>query len=58
MLLSFPVFPRDLQAWGNNFAATIIIAGTLVWHILHPSDADRAADAAGPGPQAALKANS
>jgi hypothetical protein len=52
------VFPRDLQAWGNNFAATIIIAGTLVWHILHPSDADRAADAAGPGPQAALKANS
>jgi hypothetical protein len=58
MLLSFPVFPRDLQAWGNNFAATIIIAGTLVWHILHPSDADRAADAAGPGPQAALKVNS
>jgi hypothetical protein len=58
MLLSFPVFPRDLQAWGNNFAATIIIAGTLIWHILHPSDADRAADAAGPGPQAALKANS
>ena len=41
MLLSFPVFPRDLQAWGNNFAATIIIAGTLVWHILHPSDADQ-----------------
>ena len=58
MLLSFPVFPRDLQAWGNNFAATIIIAGMLVWHILHPPEADKAADAAGPGPQAALKADS
>ena len=31
------MFPQDLQAWGNNFAATVvIIAGTLVWHILHP----------------------
>ena len=58
MLLSFPVFPRDLQAWGNNFAATIIIASMLVWHILHPPEADKAADAAGPGPQAALKADS
>jgi glycosyl transferase family 87 len=58
MLLSLPVFPRDLQAWGNNFAATVIIACTLVWHILHPSEQDRAADAAGPGLQAALKANS
>ena len=58
MLLSFPVFPRDLQAWGNNFAATIIIAGTLVWHILHPSEAKEAGDAAGSRPQAALKAAS
>ncbi|MES2197003.1 MAG: glycosyltransferase family 87 protein [Pseudomonadota bacterium] len=40
MLLSFPVFPNDLQAWGNNLAAAAIIAGGLAWHILHPpSDA-------------------
>ena len=37
MCLSFPVFPNDLQAYGNNLAATAIIAGGLVWHILHPS---------------------
>src|ERR1700746_2132094 len=36
MCLSFPVFPNDLQAYGNNLAATAIIAGALVWHILHP----------------------
>jgi len=58
MLLSFPVFPRDLQAWGNNFAATIIVAGTLVWHILHPFEAEKAGDAAGSQPQPALKAAS
>ena len=34
--LSFPVFPNELQAWGNNLAATAVIAGGLVWHILHP----------------------
>jgi hypothetical protein len=34
--LSLPDFPNDLQAFGNNLAATIAIAGTLVWHILHP----------------------
>ena len=40
MCLSFPVFPNDLQAWGNNLAAAAVIAGGLVWHILHPpSDA-------------------
>jgi len=40
MLLSLPVFPNDLQAWGNNLVATAVIAGGLVWHILHPpSDA-------------------
>jgi glycosyl transferase family 87 len=58
MLLSFPVFPRNLQAWGNNFAATIIIAGALVWHILHPPGRDKAVDAASSQPQAALKAAS
>jgi hypothetical protein len=36
MCLSFPVFPNDLQAWGNNLAAAAVIAGGLVWHILHP----------------------
>jgi hypothetical protein len=36
MCLSFPVFPNDLQAWGNNLAAAAIIAGGLVWHILNP----------------------
>jgi hypothetical protein len=36
MCLSFPVFPNDLQAWGNNLAATAVIAGGLAWHILHP----------------------
>ena len=27
MCLSLPVFPNDLQAWGNNLAATAVIAG-------------------------------
>ena len=36
MCLSFPVFPSDLQAYGNNLAAAAIIAGGLVWHILRP----------------------
>jgi hypothetical protein len=51
MALSFPVFPRDLQAWGNNFAATVIIAGVLVWHLLHPVKQE----AAGSTPPAELK---
>ncbi len=34
--LSLPVFPTDLQAYGNNLVATAAIAGALVWHILHP----------------------
>ncbi len=36
LCLSLPVFPNDLQAFGNNLAATAAIAGALVWHILHP----------------------
>jgi hypothetical protein len=36
MCLSFPVFPNDLQAYGNNLAAAAIIAGGLAWHLLHP----------------------
>ena len=36
MCLSLPIFPNDLQAYGNNLAATAVIAAGLVWHILHP----------------------
>jgi hypothetical protein len=40
LCLSLPIFPVDLQAFGNNLAATVVIAGGLIWHILHPpSDA-------------------
>ena len=47
MCLSFPVFPKDLQAYGNNLAATVVIALSLVWHILHPLDEVMASSAAG-----------
>jgi hypothetical protein len=47
MGLSLPVFPNDLQAYGNNLLATAVIAGGLVWHILHPL-ADGAAGALPP----------
>ena len=36
MLLALPLFPKDLQAWGNNLAATTVLVAGLVWHILHP----------------------
>jgi hypothetical protein len=36
LCLSLPIFPKELQAYGNNLAATAVIAGRLVWHILHP----------------------
>jgi len=36
LCLSLPVFPNDLQAYGNNLAATILLAAGLVWHMLHP----------------------
>jgi len=42
MCLSFPVFPNDLQAYGNNLAAIAIIARGLVWHIPHPLPDDAA----------------
>jgi hypothetical protein len=45
MCLSFPIFPNDLQAWGNNLMATIIMGAGLVWHILHPPVPDRAGSA-------------
>ena len=36
MCLSLPFFPSVLQAYGNNLAATVVLGGALVWHILHP----------------------
>jgi Glycosyltransferase family 87 len=51
MCLSLPIFPNDIQAYGNNLAATAVIAAGLVWHILHPPGET----AAGPTPSAALK---
>jgi len=39
MLLSLPPFPNAFQAWGNNLAATAVLAVTLAWHIRHPPDA-------------------
>ncbi len=49
MCLSFPIFPKDLQAYGNNLAATAVIALGLVWHILHPLDEGAAGRAARAG---------
>jgi hypothetical protein len=51
MALSIPIFPNDLQAYGNNLAATAILAGGLVWHILHAPTQN----AVGSLPQAELK---
>jgi hypothetical protein len=36
--LSLPMFPHDLQAFGNNFLATALMAGALVWYLLHPAE--------------------
>jgi hypothetical protein len=36
--LSLPVFPHDLQAFGNNFLATAVLAAGLAWHLLHPAE--------------------
>jgi hypothetical protein len=52
LLLSLPPFPKDLQAWGNNLAATAVLAGALVWHLRHPLLDDKT----GPVSAAALKA--
>jgi hypothetical protein len=35
--LSLPIFPTDLQAFGNNFLATALLAVALAWHLLNPS---------------------
>jgi hypothetical protein len=52
MLLALPWFPNVFQAWGNNLAATAVLAASLAWHIRHPPVA------AGPNAAAALKADS
>jgi hypothetical protein len=44
--LSLPVFPHELQAYGNNFLATALMAGMLGWYLLHPLD-DKAGSAVG-----------
>lgn len=49
MLLSLPWFPTVIQAWGNNLAATAVLAACLAWHIRHPPAA------ASPKAAAALK---
>jgi len=49
LLLSLPWFPHVIQAWGNNLAATAVLAGCLAWHIRHPPVA------AGPQAAPALK---
>ncbi len=36
--LSLPLFPRALQAFGNNFLATVLMAGTLAWYLMHPRE--------------------
>ena len=36
--LSLPIFPHDLQAFGNNFLATAVIVAGLAWHLLHPAE--------------------
>ena len=42
LCLALPPFPIDLQAWGNNLLATILLAVALGWHIRHPPTADAA----------------
>lgn len=44
--LSLPFFPHELQAFGNNFLATALIAITLGWYLLHPVE-DKAGSVTG-----------
>jgi hypothetical protein len=34
---SWPFYPNALQAWGNNLAATAVIALGLAWFLRHPA---------------------
>ena len=40
MALSLPIFPKFLQAVGNNLAATFILIAALAWHIRRSSSAN------------------
>ncbi|QDW37704.1 DUF2029 domain-containing protein [Bradyrhizobium sp. KBS0727] len=42
LCLSLPLFPNDLQAYGNNLAATVLLVAGLVWHIMNPPPANNA----------------
>jgi hypothetical protein len=57
MCLSLPVFPNDLQACGNNLAATAVIAAGLVWHILHPASDGTAGSLSATGLKADMQNN-
>lgn len=39
LLLALPLFPIDLQAFGNNLAATVVLAAGLALHMLNPPPA-------------------
>ena len=45
--LSLPIFPHDLQAFGNNFLATAVLVAGLAWHLLHPAE-DKAGSSTAP----------
>jgi hypothetical protein len=45
--LSLPIFPHEVQAFGNNFLATAVIVGGLAWYLLHPAE-DKAGFSAAP----------
>jgi len=40
--LSLPIFPHDLQAFGNNFLATAVLCFGLAWHLLNPPPTGKA----------------
>jgi hypothetical protein len=56
MCLSFPIFPKDLQAYGNNLLATFVIAAGLVWHLLNPAKNPIEREASSSDVAAAVKA--
>jgi hypothetical protein len=45
------VFPNDLQAYGNNLAATILLVAGLAWHMRHPPGVEAALPQAAGGLQ-------
>jgi hypothetical protein len=48
VFLSLPAFPNDLQAFGNNFLATAVLAFGLAWHLLNPPRKANSGSNAGP----------